>query len=81
MVQLYIRDLVGKVVRPVKELKGFQKIFLKKGESKTVSFNITPEDLKFYDDELNFDWESGEFDIMIGTNSAQVKTKRVNWEK
>lgn len=79
--QLYIRDLVGKVVRPVKELKGFQKIFLKKGESKTVSFNITPEDLKFYDDELNFDWESGEFDIMIGTNSAQVQTKRVNWEK
>ncbi|MBV2224105.1 MAG: glycoside hydrolase family 3 C-terminal domain-containing protein [Cloacibacterium sp.] len=81
VVQLYIRDLVGKVVRPVKELKGFQKIFLKKGESKTVSFNITPEDLKFYDDELNFDWESGEFDIMIGTNSAQVQTKRVNWEK
>ncbi|MEZ7527323.1 glycoside hydrolase family 3 N-terminal domain-containing protein [Cloacibacterium normanense] len=81
VVQLYIRDLVGKVVRPVKELKGFQKIFLKKGESKTVSFNITPEDLKFYDDELNFDWESGEFDIMMGTNSAQVQTKRVNWEK
>ena len=81
VVQLYIRDLVGKIVRPVKELKGFQKIFLKKGESKTVSFNITPEDLKFYDDELNFDWESGEFDIMIGTNSAQVQTKRVNWEK
>ena len=81
VVQLYIRDLVGKVVRPVKELKGFQKIFLKKGESKTVSFNITPEDLKFYDDELNFDWESGEFDIMVGTNSAQVQTKRVNWEK
>ena len=81
VVQLYIRDLVGKVVRPVKELKGFQKIFLKKGESKTVSFNITLEDLKFYDNELNFDWESGEFDIMIGTNSAQVKTKRVNWEK
>ncbi len=81
VVQLYIRDLVGKIVRPVKELKGFQKIFLKKGESKTISFNITPEDLKFYDDELNFDWESGEFDIMIGTNSAQVQTKRVNWEK
>lgn len=81
VVQLYIRDLVGKVVRPVKELKGFQKIFLKKGESKTISFNITPEDLKFFDDELNFDWESGEFDIMIGTNSAQVQTKRVNWEK
>lgn len=81
VVQLYIRDLVGKVVRPVKELKGFQKIFLKKGETKTVSFNITPEDLKFYDDELNFNWEAGEFDIMIGTNSTDVKSKRINWEK
>ena len=81
VVQLYIRDLVGKVVRPVKELKGFQKIFLKKGESKTVSFNISPEDLKFYDEDLNYDWEAGEFDIMIGTSSADVQTKRVNWEK
>ena len=81
VVQLYIRDLVGKVVRPVKELKGFQKIFLKKGESKTVSFNISPEDLKFYDEDLNYDWEAGEFDIMIGTCSADVQTKRVNWEK
>jgi len=81
VVQLYIRDLVGKVVRPVKELKGFQKIFLKKGESKTVTFNITPENLKFYDDDLNFDWESGEFDIMVGTNSKDVQTKRMNWTK
>ena len=81
VVQLYIKDLVGKVVRPVKELKGFQKIFLKKGESKTVSFNISPEDLKFYDEDLNYDWEAGEFDIMIGTCSADVQTKRVNWEK
>ena len=81
VVQLYIRDLVGKVVRPVKELKGFQKIFLKKGESKRVSFNISPEDLKFYDEDLNYDWEAGEFDIMIGTCSSDVQTKRVNWEK
>ena len=81
VVQLYIRDLVGKVVRPVKELKGFQKIFLKKGETKTVNFKLTPEDLKFYDEDLNYDWEAGEFDIMIGTCSADVQTKRVNWEK
>lgn len=81
VVQLYIRDLVGKVVRPVKELKGFQKIFLKKGETKTVNFKLTPEDLKFYDEDLNYDWEAGEFDIMIGTSSADVQTKRVNWEK
>jgi len=81
VVQLYIRDLFGKVVRPVKELKGFQKVFVKKGETKTVSFTLTPEDLKFYDDELNFDWESGEFDIMVGTNSQEVQTKRINWLK
>lgn len=81
VVQLYIRDLFGKVVRPVKELKGFQKIFIKKGESKTVTFNLTPEDLKFYDDALNFDWEGGEFDIMVGTNSRDVQTKRINWSK
>lgn len=81
VVQLYIRDLFGKVVRPVKELKGFQKIFIKKGESKKVDFQLTPEDLKFFDDELNFDWESGEFDIMVGTNSQKVQTKRITWTK
>lgn len=81
VVQLYIRDLFGKVVRPVKELKGFQKIFIKKGESKKVDFKLTPEDLKFFDEDLNFDWESGEFDIMVGTNSQNVQTKRINWTK
>lgn len=81
VVQLYIRDLFGKVVRPVKELKGFQKVFIKKGEIKTITFTLTPENLKFYDDELNFDWESGEFDIMIGTDSQHVQTKRINWSK
>lgn len=81
VVQLYIRDLVGKVVRPVKELKGFQKVFIKKGETKTVTFTLTPESLKFYDDELNYDWEGGEFDIMIGTDSRNVQTKRINWKK
>lgn len=81
VVQLYIRDLFGKVVRPVKELKGFQKIFIKKGENKKVEFKLTPEDLKFFDDNLNFDWEGGEFDIMIGTNSQNVQTKRINWTK
>ena len=81
VVQLYIRDLFAKVVRPVKELKGFQKVFIKKGETKTVSFTLTPRDLKFYDDALNFDWEGGEFDIMVGTNSRDVQTKRINWSK
>lgn len=81
VVQLYIRDLYGKVVRPVKELKGFQKVFIKKGESKKVDFKLTPEDLKFFDDELKFDWEGGEFDIMVGTSSQNVQTKRINWTK
>lgn len=81
VVQLYIRDLFGKVVRPVKELKGFQKVFIKKGESKTINFTLTPENLKFYDDQLNFDWEGGDFDIMVGTDSQNVQTKRINWSK
>ena len=81
VVQLYIRDIVGSITRPVKELKGFQKIFLKKGESKKVTFNISPEDLKFYNNELKFDWEGGDFDIMIGTDSEQVKTQKIQWNK
>lgn len=81
VVQLYIRDLVGKVVRPVKELKGFKKVFIRKGESQTVNFTLTPEDLKFYDEELNYDWEAGEFDIMVGTDSQHVQTRRINWIK
>ncbi len=81
VVQLYIRDMVGSITRPVKELKGFQKVMLKKGESKKVTFNISPEDLKFYNGDLKYDWEAGEFDIMIGTNSQEVKHSKINWAK
>lgn len=81
VVQLYIRDVVGSSSRPLKELKGFQKVFLKKGESRTVSFEISPEDLKFYNFDLKYDWEAGDFDIMIGGNSRDVMTSRVNWVK
>jgi len=81
VIQLYIRDLVGTITRPVKELKGFQKVYLKAGESKKVTFAISPEDLKFYNNQLKYDWEAGDFDIMIGTNSHDVKTTRVNWSK
>ncbi len=81
VVQLYIRDLVGSITRPVKELKGFQKIFLKAGESKTVSFTITPDDLKFYNSDLKYDWEAGDFVVMIGGNSRDVKSGKVNWLK
>ena len=78
VVQLYIRDFVGSITRPVKELKGFDKIFLKAGESKTVSFKITPELLRFYDYELNYVAEPGDFDIMIGGNSQSVKTTHLS---
>ncbi|MFY1046625.1 beta-glucosidase BglX [Chryseobacterium sp. GP-SGM7] len=81
VVQLYIRDLVGTITRPVKELKGFQKVLLKKGESKKVTFNITPENLKFYNGDLKYDWEAGDFDIMIGTNSEEVKHSKITWTK
>ncbi len=80
-VQLYIRDLVGSITRPVKELKGFQKISLNPGESRNISFNITPDDLKFYNNELKYDWEPGEFVIMIGGNSRDVLSGNVNWLK
>lgn len=79
VVQLYIRDVVGSTTRPVKELKGFQKLALKAGETKVVTFRITPEDLKFYNYDLKYDWEAGEFEIMIGTNSSDVKKASVNW--
>jgi beta-glucosidase len=80
-VQLYIQDVVGSITRPVKELKGFQKIAIKAGESQIVSFTITPEDLKFYNGDLNYNWEPGEFEIQIGSNSADVKTGKVKWVK
>jgi len=73
VVQLYTRDLVGSVTRPVKELKGFQKIFLKAGESKAVTFTISAEDLKFYNSEYKFVAEPGDFKVFIGGNSADVK--------
>jgi len=69
VVQLYMRDLVGSVTRPVKELKGFQKIFLKKGATKTVTFTLSIEDLKFYDYDLNFVAEPGMFEVFVGGNS------------
>lgn len=77
VVQLYIRDLVGSITRPVKELKGFEKVFIKAGESKTVSFKITPDLLHFYDYDLNFVAEPGDFDLMIGGSSQAVKTARL----
>lgn len=74
VVQLYIRDVVGSSTRPVKELKGFQKVFLKAGESREISFKITPDLLKYYNYDLQYVAEPGTFDVMIGTDSRDVKT-------
>ena len=73
VVQLYIRDLVADISRPVKELKGFQKVFLKKGESGKIIFTIGIDDLKYWNNELKYKADKGTFDLMIGTNSMQVK--------
>ncbi|MEN3324978.1 beta-glucosidase BglX [Mariniflexile soesokkakense] len=69
VVQLYVRDVVGSVTRPVKELKGFQKVEIKKGETKTVTFKLTENDLKFYNSNLDFVAEPGTFRVFVGTNS------------
>lgn len=76
VVQLYVRDLVGSISRPVKELKGFERITLKPGESRKVDFKITPEMLKFYNFDLKEVNEPGDYDVMIGPNSRDVKTLR-----
>ncbi|MBI1937148.1 MAG: beta-glucosidase BglX [Ignavibacteriales bacterium] len=73
VVQLYIRDLVGSVTRPVKELKDFAKISLQPGETKAVEFTITPEKLKFHDINMNYVVEPGDFKVFVGTNSVDVK--------
>ncbi|HEY0375533.1 MAG TPA: glycoside hydrolase family 3 N-terminal domain-containing protein, partial [Pyrinomonadaceae bacterium] len=77
VVQLYIRDLVSSVTRPVKELKDFRRISLAPGESKTVTFTITPDKLSFYDLHMERVVEPGQFDIMVGTSSARYQTAKL----
>lgn len=72
-VQLYVRDLVGSITRPVKELKGFKKIFIPAGEEKTVTFELSAKDLAFYGKDLTFGAEKGDFKVFVGTNSEEVK--------
>lgn len=81
VVQLYIRDLVGSITRPVKELKGFRKNELQPGETQTVTFEVTTNDLKFYNSDLDFTWEPGDFEVMVGGNSRDVEKMKVSWEK
>ena len=71
VVQLYTRDLVGSVTRPVKELKGFERIHLKSGETKTVTFDLSTSDLKFYDINMKNTVEPGDFNVWVGPNSAE----------
>lgn len=72
VVQLYVRDLVGSLTRPVKELKGFQKVMMKPGESKTITFTLTEKDLSFYRADLTFGAEPGKFQVFVGGNSRDV---------
>ena len=81
IVQLYIHDPVASISRPVKELKNFAKIMLQPGETKEVLFSIKTDDLKFYNSDLVYDWEGGEFVIFAGTNSRDAKPVKVNWSK
>ncbi len=77
VVQMYIRDLVSSVTRPIKELKGFQKVSLRPGETKTVALDITPEHLAFYDVNMNYVVEPGEFAILVGNSSRDADLQEV----
>lgn len=75
IVQLYLRDCYADIARPVKELKGFQRISLKKGESREITFTLTDEHLKYYNSGLKYGYDPGDFQVMIGPNSRDVQTK------
>jgi beta-glucosidase len=77
VVQMYVRDLVSSVTRPIKELKGFEKVSLEPGETKTVSLEITPESLAFYGVNMKYTVEPGEFEIMVGTSSRNEDLQKV----
>ncbi|HAD14253.1 MAG TPA: glycosyl hydrolase [Saprospirales bacterium] len=81
VVQLYIRDVVASTTRPVKALKGFQKVMLNPGETKNIAFNLTADDLSFYRRDNTFGMEPGAFDVMVGGNSSDVKTVRIDIER
>ena len=80
IVQLYSRDTFASLARPVKELKGFHRITLKPGESKVVTFEITPAMLGFYNNELEYVCEPGEFEIMVGPDSEKLSVKKFFYE-
>jgi beta-glucosidase len=79
-VQLYIRDLVGSISRPVKELKGFEKVKLEPNESRRITFTVTPETLKFYNKELKYVVEEGDFNVYIGGSSATENSAKFTYK-
>lgn len=81
IVQLYLNDPVASVSRPVKELKHYQKTFIKAGEETTIQFEISSEDLKYFKSDLSFDWDSGLFNLYIGTSSRDVEKSSFTWHK
>lgn len=81
VIQVYIQDPVATIARPVKELRDFRKVMLQPGEKKEITFEIGVDDLMFWNSDLNYDWEPGEFKIFIGSNSRDVKSSVVVWEK
>lgn len=81
IMQVYVQDPAASISRPVKELKDFRKVMLQPGEKQDITFEITPDDLMFYNSELEYDWEPGDFIIYIGPNSSDVKSVTVTWEK
>jgi beta-glucosidase len=76
-VQLYIRDLISSETRPIKELKGFQRITLEPGETRSIALEITPELLAFYDVDMNYVVETGDFEIMVGNSSRDCDLEKV----
>ena len=74
---MYVRDRISSVTRPVKELKGFQKISLRPGETRTVALDITPDSLAFYDIHMKYVVEPGEFEIMVGNSSRDNDLQKV----
>lgn len=81
IVQLYVRDMVGDVTRPVKELKGFSKVLIRKGQKVTVAFTLLPQDLSYYHQDMSYTYDPGEFEIFIGTSSEQVKSSAFTIEQ
>lgn len=80
-VQLYINDPVAKISRPVLELKDFAKVELAPGETKTVKFEVTPDKLKYYDSDLVYGWDEGDFTIFVGPDSKKLEKIAVTWSK